>query len=380
MFCTCKKGCTCSKKKSVRDQAVDAAQSTADTLGERGSSALDQVKDVITPLLSTAADKADELRKQAAPLAGSAVEQARGKAEELRKQAAPLADSARDQAREKFVPLAATAAAAGTAKLQPHLDNARDFVQPHLDTARDRVQEDLVPQLLDLLRQAEENPNLAEVSHRGQAALAALRGDLELPDDELVSFEKKPSKLARVAKFTAVSALVAGLAVAARQFLASKDDAWTAHQPSEGYTPKPATTPAPKVEDVAPKADVKKEEAPAEGTPSTADGAAFTKAPSEPVQAEAEVPSEPDPHEQMSAEGGPVSGAETTNEDIAVLNTYGEGSYVGDEPPAGYTIKGNERSMKYHTEENAGYHRTIADVWFNSPEAAEKAGFTHAQR
>ena len=59
---------------------------------------------------------------------------------------------------------------------------------------------------------------------------------------------------------------------------------------------------------------------------------------------------------------------------------YGEGSHVGDEPPEGFTIKGNERSMKYHVEGNAGYARTIADVWFDSEEAALRAGFTKAQR
>ena len=63
-----------------------------------------------------------------------------------------------------------------------------------------------------------------------------------------------------------------------------------------------------------------------------------------------------------------------------MLNEYGEGSYVGEEPPSDYTIKGNERSMKFHTGDSAGYERTIADVWFNSAEAAEKAGFTRAQR
>ncbi|MDO5501234.1 MAG: hypothetical protein Q4F67_16310, partial [Propionibacteriaceae bacterium] len=59
---------------------------------------------------------------------------------------------------------------------------------------------------------------------------------------------------------------------------------------------------------------------------------------------------------------------------------YGEGAYVGVEPPEGYTIKGNERSMKYHTADSGGYERTIADVWFNSEEAAEAAGFAKAQR
>ena len=59
---------------------------------------------------------------------------------------------------------------------------------------------------------------------------------------------------------------------------------------------------------------------------------------------------------------------------------YGEGSYAGANPPEGYTIKGNERSMKFHTPDGAGYSRTNADVWFVSSEAAEAAGFTRASR
>jgi hypothetical protein len=58
----------------------------------------------------------------------------------------------------------------------------------------------------------------------------------------------------------------------------------------------------------------------------------------------------------------------------------GEGVYVGHEPPEGYTIKGNDRSKKYHVPESAGYARTTGDVWFNSEEAAERAGFVRAQR
>ena len=59
---------------------------------------------------------------------------------------------------------------------------------------------------------------------------------------------------------------------------------------------------------------------------------------------------------------------------------FGEGSFVGAEPPEGFTIKGNDRSMKYLVPESVGYERTIADVWFNSEDAAQAAGFTRAQR
>ena len=55
------------------------------------------------------------------------------------------------------------------------------------------------------------------------------------------------------------------------------------------------------------------------------------------------------------------------------------GAYVGIEPPEGYTIKGNERSMKYHLPDSNGYARTIAEVWFVDEEAAQKAGFTRAR-
>jgi hypothetical protein len=58
----------------------------------------------------------------------------------------------------------------------------------------------------------------------------------------------------------------------------------------------------------------------------------------------------------------------------------GEGVYIGTEPPEGFTIKGNERSMKYHVPDSAGYGRTLAEVWFNSEEAAQQAGFIRAQR
>jgi len=61
-------------------------------------------------------------------------------------------------------------------------------------------------------------------------------------------------------------------------------------------------------------------------------------------------------------------------------NRYGEGSYIGPEPPEGYVIKGNERSMKFHMPRAIGYERCVTDIWFNSPEAAERAGFTRSLR
>jgi large subunit ribosomal protein L17 len=58
---------------------------------------------------------------------------------------------------------------------------------------------------------------------------------------------------------------------------------------------------------------------------------------------------------------------------------YGEGSHAPlDDPaeaPEGFPVKGNEDSKKYHVPESPHYGRTVAEVWFASPEAAEAAGF-----
>jgi hypothetical protein len=85
-----------------------------------------------------------------------------------------------------------------------------------------------------------------------------------------------------------------------------------------------------------------------------------------------------------SIPGGDQAGA-VLSEPAAALDAraqryQGEGVYVGSEPPEGFTIKGNERSMKYHVPASAGYGRTVAEVWFNSEEAAQQAGFMRAQR
>lgn len=40
-----------------------------------------------------------------------------------------------------------------------------------------------------------------------------------------------------------------------------------------------------------------------------------------------------------------------------------------------FTVKGNKDSMKYHTPDSQWYESTVAEVWFTTAEAAEKAGF-----
>ena len=49
-----------------------------------------------------------------------------------------------------------------------------------------------------------------------------------------------------------------------------------------------------------------------------------------------------------------------------------------EEAPEGFPIKGNEDSMKFHEPDGQWYSQTVAEVWFDSVESAEAAGFTRA--
>jgi hypothetical protein len=57
---------------------------------------------------------------------------------------------------------------------------------------------------------------------------------------------------------------------------------------------------------------------------------------------------------------------------------HGPGSATpgpGGSGPEGWTVKGNEDSMLYHSPESPSYQRTIAEVWFRDVETAEAAAF-----
>jgi large subunit ribosomal protein L17 len=79
--------------------------------------------------------------------------------------------------------------------------------------------------------------------------------------------------------------------------------------------------------------------------------------------------------EDTAAEA-PEAAEESTSTDAA---PYGEGSHAPlDDPaeaPEGFPIKGNEDSKLYHVPGSPSYDRTVAEVWFATPEAAEAAGF-----
>jgi uncharacterized membrane protein ArfC len=57
---------------------------------------------------------------------------------------------------------------------------------------------------------------------------------------------------------------------------------------------------------------------------------------------------------------------------------YGAGSLrlaAGAAAPSGWTVKGNEDSMLYHSPESPAYAVTVAEIWFRDVPTAEAAGF-----
>lgn len=313
--------------------------------------------------------KSQELRKAAADTASAAAEHGQHALKEGLERAQLLLEEARQQAG----PILHDAKVRGADfasrrldELEPHIKDALDKVTPAVDAAREKVAEDLLPKLQEILHQAAEHPAVAEATKRGGAAVAALKGEL--------APKPKKSKLKAFGKFLAITAIVAGAVAAVRHFLAPKDDGWTAHEPSKAYVNNNDTfsTAAKFASDAAPEGEPDEVVTPAE------DVAQADAAPVDTPAEDAVVP-ETAAEDQPSVDGGTPE----PNEEPGVADTespYGEDTYVGSEPPEGYTIKGNERSKKYHVEGSGGYERTIAEVWFKSEEAAQAAGFTKAQR
>jgi large subunit ribosomal protein L17 len=101
--------------------------------------------------------------------------------------------------------------------------------------------------------------------------------------------------------------------------------------------------------------------------------AASTEAPAEDA---AEAPAAEAPAAEAEAPAAEVTEVEESASTEEA--PYGEGSHAplpdGGQPD-GFPVKGNEDSKLYHVPGSSHYDRTVAEVWFASPEAAEAAGF-----
>ena len=83
-----------------------------------------------------------------------------------------------------------------------------------------------------------------------------------------------------------------------------------------------------------------------------------------------------------STEAAPVKGAAADDDRVGVVapDEYPNSAAPLDngDAPAGYEIKGNKNSMKYHAPGGRWYENTVAEVWFKTAADAEAAGFVEA--
>lgn len=343
---------------------------------------------------------------------------------------APLADQTKhlaDDAKDKVAPL--------TDLIAPLFSEVVEKVQDSFEDAREWAEQDVLPKIHELWDDAAESEPVQEATERAAALLAAAKSEIQSAQEELPKLKNKAKKSAdkivkqtrcaahkatketkktlrdaekaaavalkqeqkelskgskghKLLKCLGLIALLTAIGFALKQFLSPKDDGWTPQQPSAPYHPRNVMSDL-EAEDVVEEAESIVDEA----ADAVSDAVETVVDVAEDV-AEAVEDHVEDAVEAVGEAVSPVVEAveekideaadvvEEIVEEVAGKDPFrfGEGSFVGENPPETFTIKGNERSMKYHTPESAGYDRTITDVWFSSEEAAEAAGFVRAQR
>lgn len=338
---------------------------TAAVVGDHTHNATDLVRDA----LYAAGDYIGELGDTLGPRAREIGEHVVPAAQEWKKKGVKLVHQAKDD-------------------LSPRLDDARRLVAPYVDDAYGKLAptvEAARGKVEQALHELADNPKAKEANKRLAAAAAALAGELDFPAPSTP--EKKKGAGKTVAQALLAAGLATAVAFAVKKLLSPEDAGWQAHEPSKAYQSESEPKgPSPVTEPVDPWAKPDAEttwETPASnvadegGNPAHLAGDASVSEDLPithgdlPAAEDALTEDHDTPMVEELAEG---------DADPFVVSPYGAGSFVGNESPEGFFIKGNERSMKYHLPASGGYAGTIADVWFNSEEAAQAAGFTRAQR
>jgi large subunit ribosomal protein L17 len=114
---------------------------------------------------------------------------------------------------------------------------------------------------------------------------------------------------------------------------------------------------------------------------------AAKKAPAKKAAAKTETVEDPVEVSAEAVDLEPATEVEGVDEEVFEETEGGvSGKYAGShvpledasQAPEGFPIKGNEDSMKYHEPDGQWFDQTVAEVWFDTVESAEAAGFERA--
>jgi large subunit ribosomal protein L17 len=114
---------------------------------------------------------------------------------------------------------------------------------------------------------------------------------------------------------------------------------------------------------------------------------AAKKAPAKKAAAKTETVEDPVEVSAEAVDLEPATEVEGVDEEVFEETEGGvSGKYAGShvpledasQAPEGFPIKGNEDSMKFHEPDGQWFDQTVAEVWFDTVESAEAAGFERA--
>lgn len=377
------------------DAAIKAAAPYLEHARDLGTQRVVEAQHRIAPLAEQAKVRVAPLTEQAKVRIAPIADQARARAGQAHEVLAPYVTDARTkltEAEARIAPVAHQAkvrsavGARGTLdNIAPRVEHALLAVGPLAEEAATRLHDDVVPKAAKFLDRAAGIEEPTSRRQRRKARKVAVRLDkaaakVAKANAKALAREEKSGGGAWKVLLVLTGLIGLGLLVA-KKLSTPKQDAWQNYQP----TPPAAPTPQPAAAGEA----VTEESATAEG------GDDITGAEVAAAEAEADTEAQALREDESTTEGTdtePTStsapeqttaAAQTTagTQTAASMTTgYGEGSYIGTQPPAEYPIKANPRSMKYHLPGSESFDRTISDVWFTTEEAAQAAGFTKATR
>ncbi len=307
-----------------RNEILQSAGQSAQMAMEKGQAALADAASRVAPYVEQAGGVIGPMAADAAEKIRPALREAQIRSARAAAQGLAKVQPALDEALRQATP----AADAAVKRIAPAVEDILYRIPPSIEAARGKLHDDLLPRLSDTLSTLADQPLGGEVLPALEAATIAV-------DAEIATPKKKHPWAKRLGVLALVGAVVGVACAALKKALEPPDAGWVTHTPADAYIADPTT------DDMA--------------------------APDVIIGGEPIVVGVPPEAEK----------AGDANETAAPADApYGPGSYVGDNPPAGYEVKGNARSMKYHLPGQAMYARTTAEVWFDSAESAERAGFS----
>ncbi len=382
----------------ARSKLINTVEDTTQTAARKASEAFIEAAEKLAPLIDQAGDYLGPFTKEARKLSAKVASDAYDRVQPALRDAGIRGARLASEAYTRVQPVIDTALHAvppvvdhAVGVVRPAVDDVLERIPPLVEVARGKVQDDVMPKVAAVLKDAASQPLAAEAAAQLALATAAVSKELRK------SQRRKRNWPGVLGKIVLAGAIFAGVAVAVRKLLTPPSSSgWHAHSPSDAYVANPVADAAEDLtenaEDLAKATQKKAEDIAQDVREKAADVSETLEEKAEEAVTLAQDAAEKASDKVAEVKGEAADAVSDAAEDFAedkpeggdasplAGSPYGEGSFVGSDAPQGYVIKANGRTRKYRTPASSGYERATADVWFDTVEHAEAAGFSQAQR